>query len=382
MRRFVYMDNGATTVVDSEVVKTMLPYFTEKFGNASSVHGKGQEAKRVLEESRETVAKSIRAKPSEIIFTSGGTESDNLAIKGVVYNDKEKNHIITSNIEHHAVLNTCKELEKEGFKVTYLDVDKEGFIDLEQLEKSITDKTALVSIMQGNNEIGTIQDIEKIGKICKKNSVLFHSDTVQSFTKTPLDVKRVNVDLLSFSAHKIHGPKGVGALFVREGVKIKPLYQGGAHERGIRPGTENISGIVGFAKAVSLCKSGHVEHMKKLRDYFIDSVLKDIDDVLLNGPRKERLCNNANLCFRHVEGEGLGAYLDVNGICVSSGSACSSLELKPSHVLTAIGLNKELANGSLRFTLSRFTTKEDIDYVLENLVKHVGKLRKISPLRS
>ncbi len=382
MRRFVYMDNGATTMVDPEVVKTMLPYFTEKFGNASSVHGKGQEAKRVLEESRETVAKSIRAKPSEIIFTSGGTESDNLAIKGIVYNNKDKNHIITSSIEHHAVLNTCKELEKEGFKVTYLDVDKGGFIDLEQLEKNITNKTALVSIIQGNNEIGTIQDIEKIGKICRKNNVLFHSDTIQSFTKTSLDVRKVGVDLLSFSAHKIHGPKGVGALFLREGLKIKPLYQGGAHERGIRPGTENISSIVGFAKAVSLCKSGHVEHMKRLRDYLIDSVLKDIDNVLLNGPRKERLCNNANLCFRHVEGEGLGAYLDVNGICVSSGSACSSLELKPSHVLIAIGLNKELANGSLRFTLSRFTTKDDIDYVLENLVKHVGKLRKISPLRS
>ena len=376
------MDNGATTMVDPEVVKTMLPYFTEKFGNASSVHGKGQEAKRVLEESRETVAKSIRAKPSEIIFTSGGTESDNLAIKGIVYNNKDKNHIITSSIEHHAVLNTCKELEKEGFKVTYLDVDKGGFIDLEQLEKNITNKTALVSIIQGNNEIGTIQDIEKIGKICRKNNVLFHSDTIQSFTKTSLDVRKVGVDLLSFSAHKIHGPKGVGALFLREGLKIKPLYQGGAHERGIRPGTENISSIVGFAKAVSLCKSGHVEHMKRLRDYLIDSVLKDIDNVLLNGPRKERLCNNANLCFRHVEGEGLGAYLDVNGICVSSGSACSSLELKPSHVLIAIGLNKELANGSLRFTLSRFTTKDDIDYVLENLVKHVGKLRKISPLRS
>ena len=382
MRRFVYMDNGATTMVDPEVVKTMLPYFTEKFGNASSVHGKGQEAKRVLEESRETVAKSIRAKPSEIIFTSGGTESDNLAIKGIVYNNKDKNHIITSSIEHHAVLNTCKELEKEGFKVTYLDVDKGGFIDLEQLEKNITNKTALVSIIQGNNEIGTIQDIEKIGKICRKNNVLFHSDTIQSFTKTSLDVRKVGVDLLSFSAHKIHGPKGVGALFLREGLKIKPMYQGGAHERGIRPGTENISSIVGFAKAVSLCKSGHVEHMKRLRDYLIDSVLKDIDNVLLNGPRKERLCNNANLCFRHVEGEGLGAYLDVNGICVSSGSACSSLELKPSHVLIAIGLNKELANGSLRFTLSRFTTKDDIDYVLENLVKHVGKLRKISPLRS
>lgn len=377
----VYLDNGATTRTDPEVVKTMLPYFTEKYGNASSLHQTGQESKMALEEDRHVIAKRINAKDDEIIFTSGGTESDNFAIKGVAYANKEKgNHIITSKIEHPAVLRSCEELEKEGFKITYLDVDGEGFVNLSQLKKSITNKTILVSIMLANNEIGTIQDIEEIGEICKEKKVLFHTDAVQGFCKIPIDVKKINVDLISLASHKLHGPKGVGALYIRKGTKIKRISDGGPQEFKLRAGTENIPGIVGFAKAVKLWTDKDTKKNLELRDYLIDEILKKIPEAILNGPREKRLCNNVNFSFKYIEGESLGGYLDAKGICSSSGSACSSKDLKPSHVLMAIGLSHEIAHGSLRLTLGRFNTKEEIDYVLENLPKIVQKLRKVSPL--
>lgn len=374
----VYIDNGATTPVDKAVVKAMLPYFSEKFGNPSSLHFVGEEAKRVLEESRAVIAKAIRAKPEEIIFTSGGTESDNLAIKGAAYANRDKgNHIITSKIEHSAVLKTCRELEKEGFKVTYLDVGREGVIEVRDLEKSLTQNTILVTIVHANNEIGTIQPVEEMGRLCREKGVLFHTDAVQSFTKVLLNAR--NIDLASFSAHKIHGPRGVGALYMRSGVKLRKLLQGGEQEFNLRPGTENVAGIVGFAKAVQLAKPKHIKHMKRLRDKLIDGVLK-MPDTILNGSREKRLCNNANISFKYIEGEALGSYLDLAGICTSTGSACTSRNLKPSHVLMAIGLSEVEAHGSLRLTLSRFTTEKEIDYVLEELQKVVKKLRRMSPL--
>jgi cysteine desulfurase len=377
----VYLDNGATTMVDKEVEKAMLPYFTKIYGNASSLHKFGQEAKGALEKSREVIAKRINAEPEEIIFTSGGTESDNLAIQEIAYTNKDKgNHIITTKVEHHAVEKTCKFLEKDGFKVNYLDVDAEGFIDLRQLEKSITKETVLVSIIHGNNEVGTIQDIKAVGEICKKHNVIFHTDAVQSFTKVPIDVKKVNVDLISMSSHKIHGPKGVGALYIKKGTKIHPLFFGGSHEFGKRAGTENIPGIVGFAKAVELAKEEHCKKMVELRDYFIDKIEKEVPEVKLNGSRDKRLCNNVNIIFRYIEGEALLIKLDDRGIAVSTGSACSSRELKPSHVLTAMGIPAAVAHGSIRFTLSRFTTKEELDYTFKNVKEVVKELRKISPL--
>jgi len=376
----IYLDNGATTMVDKEVEKAMLPYFTKIYGNASSLHKFGQEAKEALEKSRETIAKRINALPEEIIFTSGGTESDNLAIKGVAYANKDKNHIITTKIEHHAVEKSCKALEKEGFKVTWLDVDKDGFINLEQLKKEIADKTILVSIIHANNEIGTIQDIEEIGKICKEKNVYFHTDTVQSFTKTEIDVKKQNITLASFSAHKVHGPKGIGALYIKKGTKIKKLSDGGSQENNLRAGTENIPYIVGFTKAVELAKQEHCKKMQELRDYLIEKVDKEIPEVKLNGSRKERLCNNINITFKYIEGEALLLRLDDKGIAVSTGSACSSRELKPSHVLTAIGLHPAMAHGSIRFTLSRYTTKEELDYAIKHLKEAVAELRKVSPL--
>lgn len=376
----VYFDNGATTMVDKEVVKAMQPYFTEKFGNASSLHNFGQEAKEALEKSREVIAKRINADPNEIIFTSGGTESDNLAIKGIAYANKDKNHIITTKIEHHAVEKTCEALEKQGFKMTWLDVDKDGFIDLEKLKKEITEKTILVSIIHGNNEIGTIQDIETIGKLCKEKNIYFHTDAVQSFTKTEIDVKKQNITLATFSAHKIHGPKGIGALYIKKGTKLKKLIHGGPQENNLRAGTENIPYIVGFAKAVELAKQEDCKEMEKLRDYFIEKVEKEIPEVKLNGSRKERLCNNINIIFKYIEGEALLLRLDDQGIAVSTGSACSSRELKPSHVLTAIGVPPAMAHGSIRFTLSRFTTKEELDYTIKHLKEVVQELRNLSPL--
>ena len=377
----VYLDNGATTMVDKEVEKAMLLYFTKIYGNASSLHKFGQEAKEVLEKSREIIAKRINADPKEIIFTSGGSESDNLAIKGVAYANKDKgNHIITTKIEHHAVENSCKALEKEGFYVTWLNVNKEGFIDLGELKNSITKKTILVSIIHGNNEVGTIQDIEAIGKICKENNVYFHTDAVQSFTKVTVNVKKQNITLASFSAHKIHGPKGIGVLYIKKGTKIKKLIDGGSQEADLRAGTENIPYIVGFAKAVEIAKEEHCKKIAELRDYFIGQIEKDIPEVIVNGSREKRLCNNANIIFKYIEGEALLLKLDDKGIAVSTGSACSSKDLRPSHVLTAMGIPPATAHGSIRFTLSRYTTKEELDYTIKNVKEAVADLRKLSPL--
>ena len=380
----IYFDNAATTRVDDEVLKTMLPYFTEKYGNASSVHFMGQEAKNALEKSRKTIAKAIDAKPQEIYFTSGGTEANNLALKGLFFwnqeNNTGKNHIITTRIEHDCVLNTCKWLQKHGAEITYLDVDAEGFVNVTELEKAITDKTILVSVIHGNNEIGTIQNLERIGEICKKKNVLFHTDACQSFTKVPLDVKKQNLDLVTLNAHKIHGPKGVGALYIREGILITPMSHGGGHERKIRSGTENVSGIVGFAKAVDVANKKHFEKMNKMRDKLIEGILK-ISNTRLNGPKTNRLCNNINVSFNNIEGESIGGYLETYGICTSTGSACASHSLETSHVLKAIGLTPLQANSTLRISISKYTTEEEIDYFLKVLVPIVDKLRRMSPIK-
>jgi len=376
----IYLDNAASTKIDPNVLKAMKPFFIEKYGNASSLHHKGREAKEALELARKIIAKKINTKPDEIVFTGSGTESNNFCLKGVAFTNKNKgNHIITTKIEHDCVLNSCKWLEKQGFDITYLDVDKEGFIDFKKLENAITPKTILVSIIHGSNEIGTIQDIEAIGKICRKKGVLFHSDACQSFTKIPIDVEKQNIDLMTVNAHKIHGPKGVGALYIKKGIKITPLLHGGGHEFGLRSSTENVAGIVGFAKAVEIADEKSINHMNKLRDKLINGVLK-IPDTKLNGSKEKRLCNNANFSFKYVEGEAIGALLDVKGVCSSTGSACSAKSLEPSHVLTAIGLKPEEAHGSLRLSLSKFTTEQEIDYVLDIFPGIIKKLRKISPL--
>ena len=380
----VYMDHAATTAVDKEVIKAMMPYFSEKFGNASSLHSYGQEAKEALENSREEVAKLINAKPAEIIFTSGGTESDNTAIKEVAFGLREKgNHIITSKIEHHAVEHTCKFLEKMGFKVTYLSVDKYGLVNPEDVAKAITKDTILVTIMHGNNEIGTIEPIEEIGRICREKKVMFHTDAVQTVGKIPIDVASMDVDLMSASAHKLYGPKGVGFLYVREGVKIGPLMHGGGHERGLRSGTENIAGIVGFAKACELARkemNKRIKHEKRLRDKLIKGVLDKIPESWLNGDPTKRLPGNAHFSFKYIEGESLLIYLDDKGIAGSTGSACSSKDLRPSHVLLAIGLNAADAHGSLRLSLGKDNTEEEVEYVIQEVPKVVEKLRDISPL--
>lgn len=376
-----YFDNAATTKVDEQVIKVMQEYASEKYGNPSSVHYKGQEAKRGLDEARETIAKKIGAKFSEIIFTGSGTEANNLALKGLFFaNYPEKNHIVTTKIEHDCILNSCKWLEKRGAKITYLSVDKEGFVNLEELKKSLTPKTILVSVIHGNNEIGTIQNLKEIGKICKEKGVLFHTDACQSFTKVPIDVSKMNLDLVTLNAHKIHGPKGVGALFIRSGIKIEPLLHGGGQEFKIRSSTENTSGIVGFAKAVKIASNSDIQKMKELRDYFINRVLAEIPNVSLNGAQGEnRLCNNLNLCFKNIEGESIGSFLSSKNITSSTGSACSSRSLDPSHVLVALGLNPIEANSSIRLTISKYTKKEEVDYVIDELKKIVDKLRKISP---
>ncbi len=376
----IYFDNAATTKTDEKVVKEMLPYFTEKYGNASSVHMAGQEAKAALELSRKTIAKAINAKSHEIYFTSGGTESNNLALKGLFFsNYPEKNHIITTKIEHDCVLNSCKWLEKQGAKITFLNVDKDGFVNLEELKKAITEKTILISVIHGNNEIGTIQDLEKIGKICKEKNVLFHTDACQSFTKTELDVKKQNIDLVTLNSHKIHGPKGVGALYIREGIKITPIMHGGGHERKIRSGTENIPGIVGFAKAVDIANKKDIEHMTKLRNKIIEGILK-IPNTRLNGDKEKRLCNNINISFRNIEGESIGGYLETYSIFISTGSACASHSLEPSHVLLSLGLSPLEANSSVRISISKYTTEQEVEYFLKKIKKIVEKLRKISPL--
>ena len=375
----IYLDNASTTKVDKEVVKAILPYFDKKYGNASSLHDLGQEAKKALEDSRKKLADFLKVNVSEIIFTSSGTESDNLAIKGVAF-AKGKGHIITSKIEHPAVLETCTYLEKKGFKISYLDVDKEGIIKLDQLNKLINKDTILVSIMHANNEIGTIQPIKKISEICKQNNVLFHSDMVQSFGKIPIDFNLV--DLASISAHKIYGPKGIGALYVRKGTKLEPIIHGGGHEFGLRSSTENIALIVGFVKAAELVLKDKKENKRqeKLRDYLIKELLK-IKGTRLNGSKKNRLPNNVNVSFDFVEGESLVFKLNFKGISVSTGSACSSKKLEASHVLLATGLKPEQAHGSLRITLGKFNKEKDIKYLLKVLPDIVKDLRKISPLR-
>ena len=377
MSKIIYMDNGATTKVDEQVVKVMNEYHLNKYGNASSMHLMGQEAKEALDNAREVIRKKLNAK--KIIFTSGGSESDNLAIKGVAY-AAGKGHIITSKIEHPAVLRTCEALEKEGFSVSYLGVDKDGIIDLNELKKAIRKDTILVSIMTANNEIGTIEPIEEIGKICREKNIVFHTDAVQAFTKFQIDMKKMNIDLASISAHKLHGPKGVGVLAIGErDVKIKRLIDGGGHEFKLRAGTENVPGAVGFAEAVKLTSEKDSERMKRFRDKLIEGISK-ISDAKLNGHREKRLVNNVNFAFKGVEGEAIGGYLYNKGICTSTGSACSSLSLEPSHVLVAIGLDKGIANGSLRITLSRYTTEEEVNSVLEELPKVIKKLRGMSPL--
>lgn len=380
----IYMDHGATTPVDPLVVDAMLPYFTEKFGNASSLHSFGQEATSALEQSRQQVAASIGAKPEEIIFTSGGTESDNLAIKGIAYRNSGKGkHIITSTIEHPAILNTCAYLEKEGFDVTYVPADSDGIIDMDELKKAIRDDTILISVMHANNEIGTIQPISDISKLAKEKSIYLHTDAVQSFGKIAVNVDELGVDMLSMSSHKIYGPKGVGALYVRKGTLLQALAHGGSHERSMRAGTENISGIVGFAKAVALADERLVDdekHMTQLRDSLIGKVMDSIDDVELSGHPTNRLPNNVNLRFSFIEGESMLLFLDMKGIAISTGSACSSKSLEPSHVLTAIGLRPEDSHGSLRITLGKDNTQEEVDYVVDALVEVVGRLRAMSPI--
>lgn len=372
----VYLDNSATTKADEKAAMAVKDAMLEHYGNPSSLHFFGEEAKALLENARAVIAREINAKPSEIIFTSGGTESNNLAIRGIL-SASPKKHIVTTAFEHHSVLHLFKQLEKEEFSVTYIKPDREGIISADKIKQAITPDTALVSVMQANNEIGTIQPIEEIGKICREKNILFHSDAVQSFKKIPLNAKWA--DALSLSSHKIHGPKGIGALYLREGVKIKPLAYGGHQENKMRPGTENVPGIIGFAKAAE--QRIDVKKIAKLRDYFISRVLKEIPDTMLNGSKEKRLCNNANISFKYIEGEGLLLHLSMKGIAVSTGSACSSAELEPSHVLLAIGLKHEEAHGSLRFTLSKYTTKAELDYTIKQLESVVKTLRKISPIK-
>jgi cysteine desulfurase len=382
--RRIYLDYAATTPTDEEVVKAMLPYFTDIFGNPSSIHSFGQQAKGAVEEGREKIASLLGAKCKEIIFTSGGTESNNLALKGVAYANRDKgNHIITSRIEHRAAIEPCKSLEKQGFKVTYLPVDGCGLVNPEDVQKAITDRTILISIIHANNEIGTIEPIAEIGRIARERAIYFHTDAVQTFGHLLINVDELNVDLLSMSAHKLYGPKGVGALYVRQGAKMVPFMQGGEQERRRRASTENVPGIVGFGKAVELAQSIMDEEVKRLtalRDKSIEGILGKINHTRLNGHPTERLPNNVNISIEFVEGESVLLNLDLEGIACSTGSACSSSTLEPSHVLLALGLSPEIAHGSLRFTLGRFTTEEEIDYLLEVLPKIVRKLRSMSPL--
>ncbi|MCR4956471.1 MAG: cysteine desulfurase NifS [Lachnospiraceae bacterium] len=382
--KIIYLDNAATTKVSQEVVDAMLPFFTEHYGNASAVYSVGAEAKGALTGAREEVAKVIGAKPEEIYFTAGGSEADNWALKATAeyFKDKGK-HIITSKIEHHAILHTCQYLEKQGYEVTYLDVDEDGMVRLEDVKAAIRPDTILISIMFANNEIGTIEPIKEIGALAKENGILFHTDAVQAFGQVPINVDEMNIDMLSASGHKLNGPKGIGMLYIRKGVKIRSFVHGGAQERKRRAGTENIPGIVGFGKACEIARTTMEERMKKeseLRDYLINRLEKEIPYTKINGSRTNRLPNNVNACFRFIEGESMLIMLDQKGICGSSGSACTSGSLDPSHVLLAIGLPHEIAHGSLRLTLSAETTKEDIDYTVDELIKIIERLRSMSPL--
>lgn len=380
----VYFDNSATTKLDDEVFQKMIPYFSGNYGNASSIYKLGRESRKAVEESRERVAKAINCNASEIYFTSGGSESDNTAIRGIAYAYKNKgNHIITSKIEHPAVLETCKQLEKEGFEVTYLDVDEEGFVKLDELEKNIKPTTTLISIMFANNEIGTIEPIKEIGEIAKKNGIIFHTDAVQAIGNVRIDVQDMNIDMLSMSGHKFYGPKGIGALYVRQGVKFQKFMNGGHQEKNKRAGTENVPAIVGMGNAIEKAYNEfdeHVSKVKELRDYYVEQVKERIPYIKINGSMEKRLPGNSNISFRFIEGEGMLLNLDLKGICASSGSACTSGSLDPSHVLLAIGLPHEIAHGSLRISIGKYNTKEEVDYLLDNLVEIVEKLRNMSPL--
>ncbi len=380
----IYMDHSATTPVAPEVLEAMLPYFSEKFGNASSLHSFGLEAKQALEESREKVAKLINAKPEEIVFTSGGTESDNLALKGIARRNREKGkHIITTSIEHPAILETCSKLEKEGFEVTYLPVTGEGLVEIATLESAIRSDTILISVMHANNEVGTIQPLEEIGRLAAEKDIYLHTDAVQSVGKIPTDVNALGVDLLSLSAHKLYGPKGVGALYIRKGTKLESIIQGGGHERGLRSGTENIAGIVGLARAADLAgetMTAEAERLTSLRDRLAEKVLDNVKDAWINGSMKRRLPGNLNFGFKYVEGESLLLFLDSKGINVSTGSACSSHKLEPSHVLLSLGLRPEECHGSLRITLGMSNTAEEVEYVAESIAEAVERFRGISAL--
>ena len=384
MKKLIYLDNAATTKTAPEVVEAMLPYFTEYYGNPFSVYEFAGKSKQAVDAARKTIADSLGAKPEEIYFTAGGSESDNWALKATAeaYASKGK-HIITSKIEHHAILHTCEYLEKRGFEITYLDVDENGVVKLDELEKAIRPDTILISVMFANNEIGTIQPIEEIGAIAKEHGILFHTDAVQAFGQLPIHVDACHIDMLSASGHKLNGPKGIGFLYIRKGVKIRSFVHGGAQERKRRAGTENVPGIVGFGKAVERAMNSMEERTAKereVRDYLIERVLTEIPYCRLNGDRTKRLPNNANFSFQFLEGESLLIMLDMKGICGSSGSACTSGSLDPSHVLLAIGLPHEIAHGSLRLTLNEEISKEDMDYVVDSLKEIIDKLRSMSPL--
>lgn len=382
MNQIKYFDHAATTAVKEEVLKEMIPFFNIDFGNPSSMYSIGRRAKKAITESRQKVAKALNVNEKEIYFTSCGSESDNLAIKGIAFANKDKgNHIITTKIEHPAVLNTCKTLENEGFEVTYLGVDEFGLIDLEELENAITEKTILISIMFANNEIGTIQPISEIGNIAKKHKVFFHTDAVQAVGNVKIDVKKQNIDALSLSAHKFYGPKGIGALYVKTGINFKKIQDGGHQEKNKRAGTENVANIIGLGKAIELAYQNIDEYNNKLinlRDYYVSEVKKRIPYVKLNGHTEKRLPGNANISFEFVDGESLLFNLDMKGICASSGSACTTGSLNPSHVLLAIGLPEGIANGALRTTFGEENTKEDVDYLVNSLVEVVEKLRNMS----
>lgn len=383
-RKYVYMDNSATTAVKQEVLDQMMPIFTEIYGNPSSIHQAGQIARVYVDKARMQVASLLNASLDEIYFTAGGSESDNWALKGVAEKYRKKgNHIITTKIEHHAILHTCEYLEKQGYEVTYLDVDEYGVVDLEQLKKSITDQTILISVMFANNEIGTIQPIEEIGKIAKEHKILFHTDAVQAIGNVDIDVHKLNIDMLSMSGHKIHAPMGIGVLYIRKGLILPNLIHGGAQERKRRAGTENVPGIVGLGKACEIAKQhmeNHIAHCTKLRDRLIEKVTQKIPYTLVTGSLEHRLPGLASFCFKYIEGEALLLSLDMKGIAGSSGSACTSGSLDPSHVLMALGLKHEIAHGSLRLSLSDFNTEEEVDYVVEELAVIVQRLRNMSPL--
>ena len=384
MKKLIYLDNAATTKTAPEVVEAMLPYFSEAYGNPSSIYSLAGESRKAVDQARETIAKALGARPEEIYFTAGGTESDNWALKAAAeFYRKKGNHIITTKIEHHAVLHSCQWLEKQGFEVTYLNVDENGVVRLEELKAAIRPTTILISVMYANNEIGTIQPIREIGEIAHEHGILFHTDAVQAFGQLPIQVDDCRIDMLSASGHKLNGPKGIGFLYIRKGVKIRSFIHGGAQERKRRAGTENVPGIVGLGKAVERAvgtMEERTETERRLRDYLIDRVLKEIPYARLNGHRSQRLPGNANFSFQFIEGESLLIMLDMEGICGSSGSACTSGSLDPSHVLLAIGLPHEIAHGSLRLTLNEEITKEELDYVVDTLKRIVEKLRGMSPL--